>query len=108
MSNILYKKLFSLPLLKRAWHLAIFDSKTDFIYDSYRYADYAFKLEENLKGLMLSLKDETYRPQSILEIDVPKSTLAVRPGTVIAIENRIVLFAILCLIGPLIDRKLPK
>ena len=84
------------------------DARTDFIYDSYRYNDYAFRLEDNLKGLLLSLKAETYRPQPLLEIDVPKSTLAVRPGTVLGIEDRVVLFAILCLIAPTLDKKLPS
>ncbi|MFQ5729634.1 MAG: reverse transcriptase domain-containing protein [Waddliaceae bacterium] len=107
MANELYTKLFSLDLLKRAWHLARNDSRTDFIFDSYRYNDYAFRLEENLKGLLSSLEAGTYRPQPLLEIDIPKSTLAVRPGTVVEIEDRIVLFAILCLIAPLLDKKLP-
>jgi len=107
MVNRLYNKLLSLNLLKRAWHLARNDSRTDFIYDSYRYNDYAFRLEDNLKGLLLKIEGGTYRPQPLLEIDIPKSTLAVRPGTVVEIEDRIVLFAILCLIAPILDKKLP-
>lgn len=107
MVNRLYNKLLSLDLLKRAWHLARNDSRTDFIYDSYRYYDYAFRLEDNLKGLLLKIEGGTYRPQPLLEIDIPKSTLAVRPGTAVEIEDRIVLFAILCLIAPILDKKLP-
>jgi retron-type reverse transcriptase len=107
MANRLHSKLLSLDLLKRAWHLARNDSRADFIYDAYRYNDYAFRLEENLKGLLLKLEAGTYRPQPILEIDVPKSNLAVRPGSVVEIEDRIVLFAILCLIAPILDKKLP-
>ena len=107
MINRLHNKLLSLDLLKRAWHLARNDSRTDFIYDSYRYNDYAFRLEDNLKGLLLKIEGGTYRPQPLLEIDIPKSTLAVRPGTAVEIEDRIVLFAILCLIAPILDKKLP-
>ena len=108
MSNRLFSKLLSLDLLKRAWHLARNDAQNDFIYDSYRYNDYAFRLEDNLKGLLLRLESETYRPQPLLRIDVPKSTLTVRPGSVIEIEDRIVLFAILCLIAQILDKKLPE
>lgn len=96
-----------MDLLKRAWHLARNDSRTDFIYDSFRYNDYAFRLEDNLKGLLIKIEAGSYYPQPLLEIDVPKSTLAVRPGTVVEIEDRIVLFAILCLIAPILDKKLP-
>lgn len=106
--NKLYKKLLSLPLLKRAWHLARTDARTDFIYDPYKYNDYAYNLEENLKGLLISLKQDTYHPQPVLQIDVPKSSLAVRPGSTIEIEDRIVLFAITCLIAPDLDKKLPS
>lgn len=105
--NKLYKKLLSLNLLKRAWHLARHDTRSDFIHDPYKYNDYAYKLDENLNGLLICLKQETYHPHPILRIDVPKSSLTVRPGTKIEIEDRIVLFAIICLIAPIIDKKLP-
>ena len=108
MVNRLYSKLFSLDLLKRAWHLARNDLHAQILCtDPYRYSDYAFRLEDNLKGLLLRIEGGTYRPQPLLEIDVPKSTLAVRPGTVVEIEDRIVLFAILFLIAPILDKKLP-
>jgi len=97
----------SLELLKKAWHLSRNDARTDFILDPYRYNDYAFRLEDNLRGLLLRLQAGTYRSQPLLEIDVPKSSLAVRPGTVIEIEDRIVLFAIVCLMAPVLDKKLP-
>jgi len=49
----------------------------------------------------------SYRPKPLLTIDVPKSSLSVRPGSVLEIEDKIVLFGIACLIAPLLDRKLP-
>ena len=106
--NNLYKKILSLDLLKWAWHLARNDSRTDFVLDPYRYNDFAFRLDDNLKGILLKLESGTYRPQPLIEIDVPKSSLSVRPGTVMEIEDRVVLFAILCLIAPIMDKKLPK
>lgn len=104
----LYNKLISLPLLKRAWHLARSDSRGDFLLDPYRYEDFAFWLGDNLKITLDALERGDYHPKPLLKIDVPKSSLAVRPGSVLDIEDRIVLFAITCLIAPVLDKKLPE
>lgn len=107
MPGTLYKKLFDLELLKRAWHLSRADARTDFIFDCYRYNDFAFNLENNLKSILHSLKTGTYHPKPLLKIDVPKSSLTVRPGSVPEIEDRIVTFAIIYLIAPILDKELP-
>jgi len=106
-SGDLYNKLSDMSLLRRAWHLARNDSRTDFMYDPYRFSDFAFRLDDHLKGIARSLKLETYHPRPLLTIDVPKSSLSVRPGSVLSIEDKIVMFAIACLIAPLLDKKLP-
>ncbi len=108
MIDSLYKKLYDINLLKRAWHLARSDTRTDFIQDSFRYEDFAFNLDKNLQAISTALKAERYHPNSLLYIDVPKSTLSVRPGSITSIEDRIVLFAITMLIAPKLDRKLPE
>lgn len=108
MSDLLYKKLWDLETLKRAWHLARVDTRTDFIMDSFRYNDFAFRLEENLQSISVALKNGAYHPKPLINIDVPKSTLSVRPGSVVSIEDRIVLFAITLLIAPRLDKKLLK
>ncbi len=104
----LYNKLSDISLLRRAWHLARNDSRTDFMYDPYRFSDFAFRLDDHLKGIARSLKLETYHPKPLLTIDVPKSSLSVRPGSVLSIEDKIVMFAIACLIAPPLDKKLPN
>jgi len=108
MDNRLYKKLLSLEILKRAWHLVRNDARSDFIHDTYRYSDFGFNLEENLKSIQENLFREKYYPKPLVEIDVPKSSLAVRPGSVPEIEDRIVTYAIIYLIAPYLDRKLPE
>lgn len=108
MDNKLYKKILSLDVLKRAWHLVRNDARTDFIQDTYRYLDFAFKLEDNLKTIQEDLVKESYYPKPLLEIDVPKSSLAVRPGSVPEIEDRIMTYAIIYLIAPYLDKKLPE
>jgi hypothetical protein len=107
MSTDLYDKLSDLNLLRRAWHLARKDSRTDFMADPYRYSDFAFRLDDHLKGICQSLATMSYHPRPLLTIDVPKSSLAVRPGSVLEIEDRIVLFAIARLIAPPLDKLLP-
>lgn len=97
-----------MTVLKRAWHLVRNDARTDFIHDSYRYSDFGFNLEDNLKGIQEDLMRENYYPKPLLEIDVPKSSLAVRPGSIPEIEDRIVTYAIIYLIAPRLDKKLPE
>jgi len=102
-----YDKLSDLSLLRRAWHLARNDSRTDFMFDPYRFSDFAFRLEDYLNSIARSLKSGTYHPSPLQTIDVPKSSLSVRPGSVLSIEDKIVMFAIACLIAPHLDKKLP-
>jgi len=108
MDNRLYKKLCTLDVLRRAWHLVRNDARTDFIQDTYRYSDFGFTLEEDLKNIQDKLIEENYYPQPLLEVDVPKSSLAVRPGSVPEIEDRIVTYAIISLVAPYIDKELPE
>ena len=108
MQNRLYNELCSLEVLKRAWHLVRNDARKGFIRDSFRYSDFGFSLDENLLRILDSLKRECYYPKPLLEIDVPKSSLTVRPGSVPEIEDRIVTFAIVYLIAPRLDKKLPE
>ena len=103
----LYDKLSDLSLLRRAWHLARNDSRTDFMFDPYRFSDFAFRLDDHLSGIAQNLRSGTYYPRPLLTMDVPKSSLSVRPGSVLSIDDKIVLFASACLIAPLLDKKLP-
>jgi len=103
-----YHKLSNLNLLKRAWHLARDDSRTDFMFDSFRFSDFGFHLDEYLHSISQSLQNQSYHPRPLLTIDIPKSSLSVRPGSVLSIEDKIVLFAIACLIAPPLDKKLPQ
>lgn len=108
MAKDLYEKLLSMDLLRRAWHLARNDSRTAFVSDPIRYNDFAADLEDNLRGLRDALASGDYHPSPLLRIDVPKSTLAVRPGSFPQIEDLIVGFAIVVLIAPKIDKHLSE
>lgn len=108
MENVLYKKLCNIDLLRRGWHLTRNEFRHDFVQDPIRNSDFAFSLEDNLQSILHALKNDQYSPKPLLKIDVPKSTLAVRPGSVISVEDRIVLFSIVDLICFRLDSKLPE
>lgn len=107
MASDLYRKLSDLNLLRRAWHLAREDARNDFIEDPLQYADYAARLDDYLQAIADALADGSYHPKALSRIDVPKSSLSVRPGSVVSIDDHIVLFAVACLIAPHLDKKLP-
>lgn len=104
----LYSQLSDIPLLRRAWHLARHYSRSHFIADAYRYSDFAYRLDDRLRHISQSLALGTFHPSPPLKIDIPKSTLSVRPGTVLEIEDMIVLFAVTLSIARQLDKKLPR
>ncbi len=106
MFKTLYDQLSNLQLLRRAWHLVRDDSRGDFTYDPFRYSDYGFRLDEHLQAIASAIQARSYYPKPARKIDIPKSALAVRPGAALAVEDRIVLFAIAVLIAPRLDKKL--
>ncbi len=108
MRRDLYKNLYDPSVLKIAANYVHDDKKDDFIPDVFRNQDYIFNLQENLQRLAQSLKNGSYRPRQMKEIDVPKSGLAVRPGSTLDIEDHIVFFAIAYLLAPVMDRILPE
>lgn len=78
------------------------------MFDALRFSDFGFRLEDYLLGISQSLRNRSYHPKPLQKIDVPKSTLSVRPGSVLSIEDKIVFFAIIYLISPRLDPKLPE
>lgn len=107
----LYPRLSDEKHLKESWHLAhreTRETRARFMLDALGYSDFAFHLDEYLKFISRSLKNESYHPKPLQRIDVPKSEYAVRPGSTVSIEDRIVLYAIALLIAPVLDKKLPS
>jgi len=88
------------------WYLAQNDTRDDFVTDPIGYADFASQLSERLKYVMEQIQNHRYRPQHLIEIDVPKSGLSVRPGSVLPIQEMIVLHACTLLLAPKLDKKL--
>lgn len=108
MPKDLYDKLCRLETLKVAANYCFDDIKDNFILDIFGFQDYYFNLESNLKVLANQIKSGTFNPHPLLDIDVPKTGLSVRPGSVLHIEDHIVMYAIAYLLAPLLDKFLPS
>lgn len=102
-ADTLFHKLCTPSVMNIGWHLAQLDSRDDFLSDPAHYSDFASTLSERLAFLVEEIKQRRYRPRNLLDVEVPKSGLSVRPGNVLPIEESIVLHAIMYLIAPRLD-----
>lgn len=103
-----FAELIRLDTLKAAVNYLLDDRKDDFVPDSVGHQDFFYNLDGYLLGLSQRLKDGLYRPHPLLEIDVPKTGLAMRPGSILHFEDRVVLFAIAHVLAPRLDKLLPQ
>lgn len=92
--------------MRVGWYLAQADSRDDFITDPVGHADFASNLDERLRYVVEQVQTLRYRPRHLLDIDIPKSGLSVRPGNVLPIEEASLLHAIVYLLAPLLDKRL--
>ncbi|HUU29850.1 MAG TPA: RNA-directed DNA polymerase [archaeon] len=99
----LFKKLCKPETMKIGWYLAQDDSRDDFVRDPVSHADYASNLAARLEYLIEQLQCNRYQPKQLIEVDVPKSDLSVRPGNVLPIEEASVLHAIIYLLAPILN-----
>lgn len=102
----LWKRLQTPEVLTRGWHLARLDTRRDFAEDLYSTDVYGQDLKHYIQETINRIKTGTYQPRPLFRIEVPKGTLAFRPGTVIPIYDRVVLCAIVLLLAPEIDSHL--
>ena len=104
--NQLWSQLPSIPLLRRGWHLTRIDTVSDFVSDASAIDAFAASLDEHLRHIAHEIREGSYRPHALARIDVPKSALSVRPGSILSIEDRIVLFSSIILIARVLDSRL--
>ena len=102
----LFKELCRPEIIRIGWHLAQGDSRDDFVRDPVGHADYASNLSDRLYYLIEQVQSHRYRPRHLIEVDVPKSGLSVRPGNVLPIEEASILHSIIYLLAPKLDKKL--
>lgn len=104
----LFKELCKPNTMRIGWHLAQNDSRDDFVADPVGYSDFAANLDDILSHLVQQVHTHRYRPSHLLEVDIPKSGLSVRPGNVLPIEEASLLHAIVYLLAPYLDKKLDE
>lgn len=104
----LFKELCKPETMRVGWHLAQADSRDDFVTDPIGHADFASNLDHRLRHLVEQVQTHRYRPRYLLEVDIPKSGLSVRPGNVLPIEEASLLHAIVYLLAPLLDKRLDE
>ncbi len=104
----LWQRLLEPKTLKRGWHLARGERHQDFAEDLYAADVIASNLDEVVREVRSRLSTDSYSPESLLEIEVPKGALGFRPGTVIPLLDRMVLCAAVYLLAEAVDSRLPK
>jgi len=102
----LFKELCKPQVMRLGWYLAQNDSRDDFVTDPVGHADFAASLDDRLQHVVEQVETHRYRPRHLLEVDIPKSGLSVRPGNVLPIEEASLLHAIVYLLAPLLDKRL--
>ncbi|WP_421861583.1 reverse transcriptase domain-containing protein [Parvibaculum sp.] len=93
--------------LTAGWHLARNEVRGDFAEDIPMVDAFGYDHEAVLTEIRRSLATSTFEPKPLIKIDVPKGSLGIRPGSLISLHDRIVLFAILRLISRKLDQLLP-
>jgi hypothetical protein len=104
--NWLWDELCTEAALKRGWHLTQSDAQQDIVEEPFSRETFAFFLEDNIRELRRTLRAGDYRPHPLTRIAIPKGNLGTRPGTLLSLEDRVVLFAALKLIAEPIDKTL--
>ncbi|MCP5156413.1 MAG: hypothetical protein H6983_19720 [Ectothiorhodospiraceae bacterium] len=105
--GVLWKQLLTPEVLTRGWHLARLDTRQDFSEDLYSTDVYGQDLRNLINETLKRIKTGTYQANPLFRMEVPKGSLAFRPGTVIPIHDRVVVSAIVLLLAPEIDKHLP-
>lgn len=99
---------YDLERLKLALNFAKDASKKFFIPDFFRHQDFVHNSSKLLGEISLRLKNKEYRCHQILQVDIPKSGLATRPGSIMEFADFVVLFSIICSMVEKLDGKLPE
>lgn len=94
--------------LYAGWHLTKNEIRGDFVEDIPMVDAFAYDLESNITEIRRCLITGTFEPKPPIRIEVPKGTLGLRPGSLISLSDRVVLYAILRLVAKRLDVLLPE
>ena len=91
--------------LNLAWRRVLYDARDDLVPDPLQYRDFKVSQDDIIAAVQARLQ-AGYSPSRLLQMDVPKGKLAVRPGAVPIIEDRLVYTAIVGSFAERIDKTL--
>lgn len=107
MHDTLWHELVKTSSLRAGWHLTRAELRSDFAQRLLISDAFARDLDASIEEISRQLKTDTYTPRPLIRVNVPKGTLGIRPGSVMQLEDRVVLFSAVRLIAPIIDPHLP-
>ena len=105
-NNKLWDELCVEKSLQKGWHLTRADMQRDFAKGPFSSEIFGYSSKENIKELLRLLKTGKYSPKPLIRVAIPKGTLGTRPGTILSVEDRVILFGALQLIAEPLDSKL--
>ncbi|SMQ70962.1 Reverse transcriptase (RNA-dependent DNA polymerase) [Devosia lucknowensis] len=94
MADALWKKAIEQKSLEAGWHLTRSELRADFFNDFYYQQAFANFLAPQISELQRALAAGTYSPRPLRATPVPKSHLSTRPGSVIPLRDRILLWSV--------------
>jgi len=106
MKNKLWEELHNPSVFKLAWQLVRKDCRDNFIEEWFTMDAFAYDLHSNISDLINRIKSESYIPQKLLPVEVPKGSYGFRPGSIVPIRDHVVLYAIVTLIAKILDETL--
>ena len=107
MPDELWEKATSLDGLRAGWHLTRAETRSDFIQDYITVESFGYNLGTQLWELRRQLITDTFEPQSLIRVEVPKGAMGVRPGSLLPIPDRTVLYSFVREIAQVFDKLLP-
>jgi hypothetical protein len=107
-ANAIWEAAIEEAALKAGWHLARTDLRGGFLHDILATEAFAFDLTRQIKELARQLRTETFTPTHCIPIAYPKGRLGTRPGTHLALWDRVILWSVVAKIAPVFDKELDK
>lgn len=108
MTNALWNRLVAdNSALSAGWHLTRNEVRADFVEDIPIVDAVGYSQHSIVTEIRRCLATNTFEPHPPIRVDVPKGSLGIRPGSLINLNDRIVLYGMLRLIAKKLDQRLP-
>lgn len=107
----LFERIYNIENLFYAWKKAkyIYDTDMDFMYDTKELAEFEADLDKNLQKISEQIKSGKYRLKKLIPLWLPKVSTPKesRQNFYVSVEDQVVWIAVINVIGPILDDKMP-